>query len=456
MHTQFPTDFNWGVATTAVQIEGGLDAGGRGPSMWPDFARQHSSKIWHGDTPAGSAASYHHLERDLNALAELGVTSYNFTPSWTRILPSGAGQVNESGVDYYNRLIDGLLERGIQPDLSLYDWDIPRSYNEAGGWTQRELKDRFGDYVDVLIKRFSDRVEHWMTFNEISTQATNGYHSGSHAPGRTSLQQALQAYHHLMLAHGESIQRIRQAVPDASITLVDNFMQYYPATVSNADRSAQDRKIALETYFLMDAVFHGKLNATVHEWATERKGCNFDHIRPGDFEQIKQPIDQYGMNYFTAFNIADDPQAPGEEVVVSPAPGPQSPFGWTIDPVGMRMALNTVRDRYTGQTPIFIGECGIGQVDYIGPDGRVRDPERIDYLYLHLEQLLYAMEEDKIPVKGFYVWSLMDNYEWEDGYKKRMGLYYTQYDRPAEYVAKDSARWFAELCRTGVLRKPSV
>ena len=452
MQKQFPKDFNWGVATTAIQIEGGVEKGGRGPSMWPKFARR-PGKIWHGDTPHGSAGSYDHLERDLRAIRELGLTSYNFSPSWTRILPSGAGQINQEGVDYYDRLIDGLLEINVKPDLSLFDWDLPLAYAEAGGWAQRDLKDRFGDYVDILLNKYGDRVTQWMTFNEISTQATNGYKSGNHAPGYQDFQQSLQAYHHLMVAHGESVGRIRAAVPHAEISLVDNYLYYYPATVSADDRNACDRQWDINTYYLLDAVFKGTMNQRFHHHVTKTMGLNFDHVREGDFAIISTPFDKFGVNYFTSFNVADSTDNPGKDEVISPAPGPQSPFGWTLDPVGLRRALNELRDRYTGDLPLFIGECGIGQIDYPSPDGRVHDPERIDYLYEHLTQIHHAITEDSIPVEGFYVWSLMDNYEWDDGYKKRMGLYYTQYNNPAEYLRKDSGEWYGELCRTGVLRK---
>ena len=446
----FPDDFNWGVATTAIQIEGGVTADGRGPSMWPDFAAK-PNKIYHGDTPEGSAASYYYLERDLNALQQLGVTSYNFSTSWPRIQPRGQGQVNQPGIDYYNRLIDGLLERGIQPDLSLYDWDLPLQLSEAGGWSKRDLTDRFNDYVRILIDNFGDRVEKWMTFNEISTQAKNGYKAGEHAPGYRDKQMFVRAYHHLMVAHGRAVEQIRNTVEGCSITVVDNLLQYYPKTMTAADRNATARQQVENDYYLLDAVFHGKLNETFVEHYQQQHGCNFDHIRPGDLEQINQEFDQFGVNYFTSFCAADDPDNPGKAELISAAPGPQSPFGWTIDPVGMLDALRDLKKRYTKELPIFIGECGIGGFDYPSPDGAVHDPERIKFLEQHLEQLSIAMEEG-IPIKGFYIWSLMDNFEWDDGYNKRMGLFYTQYNRPEEYLIKDSGKWFAELCRTGELR----
>ena len=319
----FPNDFNWGVATTAIQIEGGVLEGGRGPSMWPAFAKR-PNKIYHGDTPEGSAYSYRYLERDLDALQRLGVRSYNFSTSWPRIQPKGRGPANQTGVDYYNRLIDGLLERGIEPDLSLYDWDLPLNFSEDGGWTHRSLCDRFADYVDLLIRNYGDRVKHWMTFNEISTQAKNGYKAGEHAPGYQDKQMFVRAYHHLMLAHGRSVEMIRKSVDGCTISVVDNLLQYYPKTMTAADRNATARQQVENDYYLLDAVFYGKLNETFVNHYEQQHGCNFDHIRAGDLEQINQEFDQFGVNYFTSFCAADDPDNPGKAELISAAPGPSS------------------------------------------------------------------------------------------------------------------------------------
>ena len=449
MKRSFPDGFSWGVATTAEQIEGGIEGTGRGRSMWPAFAAE-PGRIRHGDSPEGSARSVEFPERDLDALARLNLTSYNFSASWPRLLPDGAGRVDERGADYYDRLIDGLLERGIEPDLSLYDWDLPIGYAETGGWERRELAERFGDYVDLLIRRYGDRVKRWMTFNEISTQATNGYRSGNHAPGRSSVQGCLRAYHHLMLGHGQSVHRIREAVDGATISVVDNLLQYYPATVTDADREATDRQWRINSWYLLDALFHGRIDDAFRHHHEKVLGADFDHVEDGDLETIGAPFDEFGVNYFTSFSVADDPEDPGRAEKISPAPGPQSPFGWTLDPHGMLLALRELRDRYTGDMPIFVGECGIGQIDTPGPDGRVKDPERIDYLEAHLGKVLDAIDEG-IPVTGFYVWSLMDNYEWDDGYEKRFGLYYTRYENPATYLIKDSGEWYARVCTGNAL-----
>ena len=452
MEKQFSKEFNWGVATTAIQIEGGTDLGGRGPSMWPAFARR-PGKIKHGDTPTHSSRSYEYLERDLDACQRLGLRSYNFSASWTRILPEGSGRVNEAGLDYYDRLIDGLLERGIQPDMSLFDWDLPQAYAEAGGWAQRDLVDRFGDYAAVLIDRYGDRVRQWMTYNEVSTQATNGYKSGIHAPGYQDPQMCLQAYHHLLLAHGRSVRQLRAASSDFEVSFVDNLLRYTPATVTDADRNATARQLDLNTYYLLDCLFKGELRSSFVEHQTATLGHNFDHVRDGDLDVISSPIDKFGVNYFTSFVVADSENKPGKDETVKAAPGPRSDFGWTIDPHGMLLSLRALRDHYTGDLPLFIGECGIDNADYVNPDGAVNDAQRTDYLYQHLLKVHAAIEEG-IPVEGFYVWSLMDNYEWQAGYRKRFGLFYTHYDRPAQYTLKDSGKWYAELCRSGRLVKP--
>lgn len=451
MNKRFPENFDWGVATTAIQIEGGIDQErtGRGRSMWPAFADRPGS-IRHDDHPRHSARSYDFWPRDLEAIKRLNLKSYNFSTSWTRLLPEGTGRVNQKGLDYYNRIIDDLREAGISPNLSLYDWDIPLAYAERGGWENRDLIGRFSDYVDVLIRSFGDRVDTWMTFNEISTQALNGYKDGTHAPGRSSMQGFVTAYHHLMVAHGDAVARLREADEDCTISVVDNLLQYYRATVTDADRLAARRQWTDGAYYLLDALFKGELNQDFYQHYTEREGVGFDHIHDGDMDRIHQEFDEFGVNYFTSFNVADDPDNPGRNAIVSPSPGPQSPFGWTIDPHGMLTALRELKENYTGDMPLFIGECGIGQIDYPRPDGSVRDPERVDYLRQHLSKVLDAIDEG-IPIKGFYVWSLMDNFEWQEGYLKRLGLFYTQYHRPEEYLIKDSGQWFAEVCKTNEL-----
>ena len=447
MKKQFPPAFNWGVTTTAVQIEGGQGPEtGRGPGMWSAFAAEEGN-TYNGDGPKHAARSYEYLDRDLVAVQRLGVKTYNFTACWPRLLPEGSGRINQQGIDYYHRLIDGLLARDVRPELSLFDWDLPLAYAERGGWERRDLTERFGEYLDLLIREYGDRVTHWMTFNEISTQALNGYLKGNHAPGRQSLQGYLRAYHHLLLAHGQSVERLR-AAGDYSISLVDNLLPYYPATVTDADRDAAAHQWEDLAYYPLDAVFKGKLRNSFRE-RYEAKGLRFDHVREGDLRTISQPIDRFGVNYFTSFNVSHDPDDP-RGIAVSAAPGTQSPFGWTIDPQGLLEALRMLRRDYTHELPLFIGECGVGQVDYPDPNGEVIDRGRIDYLRQHLEKVHTAIAEG-IPVEGFFVWSLMDNFEWQEGYRKRFGLFYTRYDRPAEYTIKASGQWYAEVCKTAVL-----
>ena len=448
MKLHFDKDFNWGVATTAIQIEGGVDQDGRAPSMWPEFARR-PGKVKHGDVPDHSARSYEFLTRDLDACARLNLKSYNFSASWPRLLPPG-GKANQKSLDYYNRLIDGLLERGIKPDLSLYDWDLPLEYARAGGWGQRDLVERFGEYTDLLIRSFGDRVTQWMTFNEVSTQATNGYKSGNHAPGYKDRQHCLRAYHHLLLAHGKSVQQLRAASNEIEISFVDNLLRYTPATVSDADRRATDRQLDMNTYYLLDCLFKGEMRESFVRHNVDVQGCNFNHVQSSDLDIISTPFDKFGVNYFTSFVVADSKEKPGKDEKVKAAPGPKSDLGWTIDPHGLLLSLRSLRDHYTGDLPLFIGECGIDNADYVNPAGEVNDSERVDYLRQHLHKVHRAIDEG-IPIKGFYVWSLMDNFEWQAGYKKRFGLFYTPYQSPGQFVIKKSGKWFAELAKTGEL-----
>ena len=252
-----------------------------------------------------------------------------------------------------------------------------------------------------------------------------------------------------MLAHGQSVRRLRE-VGDVTISVVDNLLQYYPASVTDRDRAAARRQWNLNSWVLLDALFKAELGDEFREHFESRENADFSHVRDGDLDVVASPVDEFGVNYFTSFKVAADPDDPERRERIMAADGPQSPFGWTIDPRGLLDSLRVLADRWTGELPLFIGECGIGQIDSPRPDGRVRDPGRVEYLYLHLDKVLDAIDEG-IPVTGFYVWSLMDNYEWDDGYAKRFGLHYTHYDRPEKYTIKDSGRWYAELCRTGEL-----
>ncbi|MFE5299628.1 GH1 family beta-glucosidase [Streptomyces sp. NPDC056632] len=455
---RFPAGFRWGTATAAYQIEGAAREHGRTPSIWDTFSRV-PGKVRNGDTGDIAADHYHRVSEDIALMRELGVTDYRFSVSWPRVQPTGRGPAVRQGLDFYRRLADELREAGIRPVATLYHWDLPQELEDAGGWPQRETALRFADYAAVMAEALGDRVTTWTTLNEPWCAAFLGYGSGVHAPGRTSALASLRAAHHFNLAHGLATRALRAALPGgaAEVSLTLNLHAVRGHTDSPEDLDAVRRIDAVGNRVFLDPVFRGTLpedlvrdTAAVTDWS---------FVQDGDLATASAPIDSLGINYYSPTVVAagssvSDGRSPepspwaGAErhVRFLPAPGPRTAMDWPVDADGLHELLVRLRDELPG-VPLMITENGAAYDDYADPEGRVRDPERVAYLRAHLAAVHRAIE-DGADVRGYFLWSLLDNFEWAYGYSKRFGIVHVDFATQRR-TFKDSARWYAEVIARG-------
>ncbi|MFD5462647.1 glycoside hydrolase family 1 protein [Kitasatospora sp. NPDC127059] len=465
----FPAGFLWGAATAAYQIEGAVDVDGRTPSIWDTFSRT-PGRTAGGDTGDRATEHYHRYHQDVRLMSELGLGAYRFSVSWPRVQPTGRGPAVERGLDFYRRLVDELLEHGIEPAVTLYHWDLPQDLEDVGGWPNRNTAERFADYAALVADALGDRVGIWTTLNEPWCSAFLGYGSGVHAPGRADWTAALRAAHHLNLGHGRAVEALRATLPrKARIAVSLNLHAVRPLTESAADREAARRIDAVGNRVFTGPMLNGAypvdlLVDTAHlvDWSAL--------IHDGDLDTIARPIDLLGVNYYnpTVTSALPDGSAPGAaaaseaghgdgaqspfpgcaDVLFHRAPGERTAMGWPIDPTGLTELLLRLHREHPG-LPLMVTENGAAFDDRVTPEGAVHDPQRIDYLRGHLDAVRRAIAAG-VDVRGYFLWSLMDNFEWAYGYGKRFGLYYVDYDTQ-ERIAKDSARWYAEVIRRGTL-----
>ncbi|MEU0660383.1 GH1 family beta-glucosidase [Streptomyces lavendulocolor] len=450
----FPARFRWGTATAAYQIEGAADEDGRTPSIWDTFSRT-PGKVRNGDTGDIAADHYHRMAEDVALMKDLGVTDYRFSVAWPRVQPTGRGPAVQKGLDFYRRLTDELLSADIRPVLTLYHWDLPQELEDAGGWPHRETAERFAEYAGLVADALGDRVPTWTTLNEPWCAAFLGYASGVHAPGRTDAAASLRAAHHLNLAHGRAVQVLRAALPaSAEVSLTLNLHAVRPLSDSAGDREAARRIDALGNRVFLDPVFHGRLPADLVEDTAALTDWSF--VRDGDLEVTSAPVDSLGINYYSptvvAAGTSETPSPwPGAErhVRFVPAPGPRTAMDWPVDPEGLYGLLTRLRDELPG-TPLMVTENGAAYDDYADPSGEVHDPERVAYLDGHLAAVHRALA-DGVDVRGYFLWSLLDNFEWAYGYGKRFGIVHVDFASQRR-TPKDSARWYADVIARGGLR----
>ncbi|GAA3048294.1 GH1 family beta-glucosidase [Streptomyces roseofulvus] len=450
---RFPEGFRWGTATAAYQIEGAATEDGRTPSIWDTFSRT-PGKVRNGDTGDIAADHYHRVHEDVALMRELGVTDYRFSVAWPRVQPTGRGPALQKGLDFYRRLCDELREAGIRPVATLYHWDLPQELEDAGGWPRRETAARFAEYAGIVADGLGDRVATWTTLNEPWCAAFLGYGNGVHAPGRTDDAAALRAAHHLNLAHGWAVGALRERLPaGAEVSLTLNLHVVRALTESAEDRDAARRIDAVANRVFLDPVFRGRLpedlvrdTAGVTDWA---------FVRDGDLAAIAAPIDSLGLNYYSPTVVAagssesPSPWAGAERHVrFLPAPGPRTAMDWPVDADGLYELLTRLRDELP-DVPLVITENGAAYDDYADPSGRVRDPERVAYLHGHLAAVRRAIE-DGADVRGYFLWSLLDNFEWAFGYSKRFGIVHVDFASQRRTL-KDSARWYADVIARGGL-----
>jgi beta-glucosidase len=432
---RFPPGFVFGTATAAYQIEGAVTEDGRGPSVWDTFCHTPDT-IAGGDTGDVACDSYHRYGEDVRLMAGLGVQGYRFSISWPRVLPTGSGPVNQAGLDYYRRLVDELREAGIEPAATLFHWDLPQALQDAGGWLSRDTAARFADYASVVAGALGDRVGRWITLNEPVVVTWNGHIEGTHAPGLKLGTGAFPVAHHQLLGHGLAVAALRAATASVPVGITNNYGPCHPASQSDADVAAAAFRDALHNRLYTDPVLLGRYPDSLLELAG-------DTVRPGDLPAISAPLDFLGVNYYFPELVRADPSAIfGMAPVDWPDPA-RTAFGWPVVPAGLTETLTSLRDRYPGLPPMYVTENGAAYDDVVGPDGAVHDKDRMSYLDGHLRAVRAAIDAG-VDVRGYYCWSLLDNFEWAEGFSKRFGLVHVDFDSLAR-TPKDSYGWFHDL-----------
>jgi beta-glucosidase len=452
--TALPADFVLGAATAAYQIEGAAAEDGRTPSIWDTFSRT-PGKVLEGHTGDVACDHYHRLDEDLDMIKDLGLQAYRFSTSWSRVLPGGGSRPNPQGLDFYNRLVDGLLERGIEPYVTLYHWDLPQEFEDAGGWPNRDVTQRFCEYALVMHDALGDRVRKWTTLNEPWCSSYLGYAAGVHAPGRTdNTAESVPAMHHLLLAHGLAARELKARGAEVGITL--NLYAVSPETDSEADADAARRIDGLCNRIWLEPVLLGQYPEDLKNDLEPL--TDFSFVRDGDLDVIKAPLDFLGVNYYSRHVVSGSQAAertsrigeasayPGSEFVqFVHRPGvPVTHMDWEIDAQGLYEVLQQVNG-YTS-LPIYITENGAAFDDKLDADGKVNDQDRIDYFEGHLGACAQAIEAG-VPLRGYFAWSLMDNFEWAWGYTRRFGMVYVDYEDAQRRVPKASAHWYSDVIR---------
>ncbi|AGZ46379.1 GH1 family beta-glucosidase [Actinoplanes friuliensis] len=445
---RFPDGFVWGAATASYQIEGAVNEDGRGPSIWDTFCRT-PGRVHAGHTGDVACDHYHRYVEDVAMMADLGLASYRYSIAWPRIQPDGTGPVNTRGLDFYDRLTDELIGKGIDPVVTLYHWDLPQSLEDRGGWASRETAEAFAEYAQIVHARLGDRVRTWTTLNEPWCSAYLGYGSGRHAPGVTDPASVFKAVHHLLLGHGLAARALRSAgAQSVSITL--NPASVLPLDPENAaDVEAARIVDGLNNRIFLDPLLRGQYPDDMREHMARFVDLSF--IRDGDEAIINAPIDVLGVNYYTPSYVSakpgtpSAPDAPGTDGVAWREPvGPITDIGWQIEPAALTRLLDRIHRDYPG-TPMMITENGASYGDGPSEDGAIHDTNRIEYLDGHLRACLDAISHG-VDLRGYFAWSLMDNFEWAEGYAKRFGLVHVDYTTQ-QRVPKDSARWYQEVIR---------
>ena len=424
----FPAAFQWGVATSAYQIEGAVHSDGRGPSIWDTFSHQ-PGKVFNGDTGDIACDHYNRWESDLDLIKGLGVDAYRFSIAWPRVQPAGSGAWNPAGLGFYDRLTDGLLARGLAPHITLYHWDLPQPLQDKGGWASRDTAQRFADYAQVVAERLGDRAASFATHNEPWVTAVLGNQTGLFAPGLTDQAIALRVAHHLLLSHGLALQAMRAAGVKAPLGIVFNQSPATPATQSEADIALAAREYALLVRWFIEPVLLGR-----YPEAPDLPVC--DVVHSGDLGIIAQPLDFMGLNYYTRAWCS---------TATPPVPAPNalgiSEMGWENYPLGLTELLCRLKRDYP-LPPVYITENGFAGADLV-VNGQVHDQPRIDYLRTHLQAMKAAMDAG-VDVRAYFYWSLMDNFEWSSGYSKRFGLVHVDYKTQVRTL-KSSAHWYKQL-----------
>ena len=441
---EFPRDFVWGAATSAYQIEGATHEDGRGVSIWDTFCAT-PGKVRNGDSGQVACDSYHRYPQDIARMRQLGLDAYRFSIAWPRIFPEGRGRLNERGLDFYDRLVDELLAAGIRPLATLYHWDLPQALENQGGWPERATAEAFAEYAEAVARRLGDRVGHWVTHNEPYCSSWLGYGLGLHAPGRTDVAAAMAAAHHVLFSHGLAVEVLRRESPDAEVGIVLDSWPVYPASDDTRNVAAAWEADGYRNRLFFDPVFRGRYPEDV----LERLDGASPPVREGDLGVIAAPIDFVGLNNYSRTIVEADEDGRPRNLHADDAP--VTATGWEIYPDGLYEVLKRLHHEY-GVRSLYVTENGAAFADVRGDDGQIDDRDRIDYLSRYLGAVARAIS-DGVPVHGYFVWSLLDNFEWAQGYSKRFGLLYMDY-ATLERVPKSSFYWYRDLIGAGRLPTP--
>ena len=440
----FRDDFAWGTATAAYQVEGGHDAGGRGPSVWDMLCRRPGA-VFEGHTGDVACDMFHRYEEDIQLIKNLGTKHYRLSLSWSRLLPDGTGKVNEAGVDFYNKLIDGLIAAGVTPWVTLFHWDYPLALYHRGGWLNRESVDWFRQYARLVAERFGDRVDRWMTHNEPQCFVSLGHNVGVHAPGlKMNRSEVLRINHHALMAHGAAVQELRDKckktptigwapVGDVTYPLEENgdCIEQAKKRMFGIDLSAQGG--FWNNVLYSDPALRGEYPQAAHD----AFGDDMPDVHDGDMQLMHQPIDFYGVNIYSGASV----DAEGRVATNREAGGPRTHIGWPVEPRALYWGPKLLGERYG--LPTVLTENGLASHDWVMRDGRVHDGHRVDFLGRYLSELKRAAA-DGVDVRGYFQWSLMDNFEWAEGYKYRFGLIHVDY-QTLKRTPKDSYYWYKQV-----------
>jgi beta-glucosidase len=438
---EFPPEFVWGVAAASAQIEGAAFEDGKGQSIWDTFPHKPGAVV-NGDAPTVACDHYHRYKDDARMIhQDLGLSNYRLSVAWPRIIPNGTGAVNEKGLDFYDRLIDSLLRESVTPWVTLFHWDLPQLLEDDNGWLNRRTVDAFRVYAETVVKRLGDRVHHWFTLNEIPCFIGLGYDTGIHAPGRhESAKLVNQGYHHALLAHGHAVAAIREfGGRNAQVGLVHNPPTPLPLTETEADIAATRLDYKLVNDQLMAPIFQGEYSKDF----LERAGADAPQIEDGDLKLIAQPTDFLGLNLYAGYFVRAADNAEGYEKVPFPKQFPQGDLPWiNITPQTLYWAIRQAQDVYSVKS-FYITENGSAFEDKIDSNGEVLDLDRREFLRNYLLSVHRAVDEG-FDVRGYFLWSLMDNYEWAEGYVKRFGIVYVDYETQ-QRTPKLSANWYRKV-----------
>jgi beta-glucosidase len=438
----FPKGFLWGSATASYQVEGAVKQGGRGPSVWDTFSHT-PGKTLHGDTGDVADDFYHLYPHDIELMKSLGLMTFRFSIAWSRLFPSGKGQPNQPGIDFYNRLVDALLAAGIQPYCTMFHWDLPQALQDIGGWENRDVAMSFADYAGFTAGFLSDRVKHFMTMNEIRSFVELGYSNGLHAPGlRLDARRLAQLNHHAVLAHGMSVQAIRaHAKPGTKVGIADNVQAATPVIETPEHIGAARKAMREQNASFMTVIQEGRYT----DLYLKSLGANTPKFTAEEMAIIKSPMDFVGLNIYQPTYVRADESEKGYSVVNPPASYPHMFSPWLyVGPEALYWAPKLVADIWNVKE-MYITENGASSTDQVAPDGHVYDTDRVMYLRNYLSQLHRAIAEG-VPVKGYFVWSLLDNYEWADGYEKRFGITYVDF-ATQKRIPKLSFEFYRQVIR---------